>query len=256
MLPAASWAARSRVPLLFHCHHRLRSGPVLSLIRSSLRIARAPALGCCDFVLEPFKSHATWTRVVYNGVTAVEAIPRRTSFRQIGVIGRICEQKGQHLLLEAARLMKGPARFVLFGAPESSQYFDRLKRLARELPVEFAGYQQHPARMIDVLVVPSAPDEATTRVIPEAWAARVPVVAFASGGIKEIVEHGVNGFLVERRTPDNLAHVLDALLAKPAVLQAAAEQGYKTWLERFTLERYQGQVLRAIERAAGTAPPR
>ena len=252
LLPPASWAAGSRMSLLFHCHHRIPAGAAQWVTNWSLRRARVPALGCCQFVLEPLRAHAAWTQVIYNGAAAADRVTRRAEFRRIGVIGRICEQKGQHLFIEAARLMQRPVSFLIFGAPESHEYLERLKASARGLPLVFQGYQAHPVSMLDLLVVPSAADEATTRVIPEAWAAGVPVVAFSSGGIREIVAHGVNGFLIERRSAEDLAVTLDDLLSRREALHAVADQGYKTWRERFTLERYQAQVLQAIERAAGT----
>ena len=49
---------------------------------------------------------------------------------------------------------------------------------------------------LDLLVVPSTEAEATTRVILEAFSAGVPVVAYAVGGIPEVVRDGENGFLV------------------------------------------------------------
>jgi glycosyltransferase involved in cell wall biosynthesis len=252
VLPAAVWAAVGRVPLLFHCHHRLSPGGGLWLVRRSLRTAQVPVVGNCRFVLDALKPDAAWTEVVYNGVAAPVASSGPAGLRRIGVIGRICEQKGPHLFIEAARLIKQQASYVLFGEPESTAYFDRLKSLARGLPVEFAGYQEGAATRLDLLVVPSASDEATTRVILEAWAACVPVVAFRTGGIQEIVEDGVNGFLVSQPTAQALARTLSTILEKPEALEAAAAAGHANWRARFTIERYRKEMLRVIERAAGT----
>ena len=49
----------------------------------------------------------------------------------------------------------------------------------------------------DLLLVPSAGHEATTRVILEAHSAGVPVVAFRSGGIPEVVDEGRDGWLAD-----------------------------------------------------------
>ena len=66
------------------------------------------------------------------------------------------------------------------------------------LPIELAGWMDDVyacLSQLDLLLVPSAGHEATTRVILEAFAAGVPVVAFPSGGIPEVVDDGVNGLL-------------------------------------------------------------
>ena len=58
---------------------------------------------------------------------------------------------------------------------------------------------------LDLLVVPSTPADSTPRVIIEAFSAGVPVVAFAAGGIPEIVRDGQTGFLASDFTAEALA---------------------------------------------------
>jgi glycosyltransferase involved in cell wall biosynthesis len=96
---------------------------------------------------------------------------------------------------------------------------------------------------LDILVVPSSSRTATPRIILEAYAAHVPVVAFVSGGIPEIVIHNKTGFLVEPPTVEALAARLEALLDAPGELRAVADRAYETWKEKYTLERYRRDVL-------------
>jgi glycosyltransferase involved in cell wall biosynthesis len=102
---------------------------------------------------------------------------------------------------------------------------------------------------LDLLVVPSAASDATPRVILEAFAAGVPVVAFASGGVPEIVEHGVNGFLVEEHSPKALALAIRDLLREPHRLCEAAEKARAKARGEFSLERYRAQMIETIEAA-------
>jgi glycosyltransferase involved in cell wall biosynthesis len=99
---------------------------------------------------------------------------------------------------------------------------------------------------LGILVVPSSSRTATPRIILEAFAARVPVVAFVSGGIPEIVINNRTGFLVEPPTAEALAARLDALLHVPGELRAVADRAYETWKEKYTLERYRREVLAVI----------
>jgi glycosyltransferase involved in cell wall biosynthesis len=98
---------------------------------------------------------------------------------------------------------------------------------------------------IDVLLVPSFAQEATTRVILEAFAAGVPVIAFASGGIPEVVTHGVNGYLV--RNAEEMAEAL----GRGKGLQQMADAARDVWAQRFTLERYKSEIAECMRAAAG-----
>ena len=80
----------------------------------------------------------------------------------------------------------------------------------------------------------------------EAFATRVPVVAFVSGGIPEIVVHNTTGFLIEPPTGEALAAKLATLLDEPGELSATAGRAHEAWKEQFTLERYQREVLEGI----------
>jgi glycosyltransferase involved in cell wall biosynthesis len=185
--------------------------------------------------------------------------PARREFR-IGLIGRISPEKGQADFLRAARILHKVApqcRFSICGAPlfsnpAATRYFAALEALAENLPVDFAGWTEDVEGVLarlDLLVVPSAPVDATPRVILEAFAAGVPVMAFASGGIPEIVEHGVTGFLVEERAPRALAlAMLDALEA-PARRREMAKKARAKARTEFSLERYCAEMIGAIEAA-------
>ena len=248
---------------LFHSHSLL-GGNALRLAGRSLTMMRAATVASCRFVAAPLRPY--WgdrgVRVVYNGVRQM-SLPVRDrdapEFR-IGVIGRISPEKGQADFLRAARMLHDAApecRFVVCGAPLFSdpaamRYRTTLEVLAENLPVEFAGWTEDVEGVLatlDLLVVPSAGIDATPRVILESFAAGVPVVAFASGGIPEIVEHGVTGFLVEERSANALAFAILDLLREPHRLGVAAETARAKARGEFSLERYRAEMMKAIDAA-------
>ncbi|MGA2132124.1 MAG: glycosyltransferase family 4 protein [Bryobacteraceae bacterium] len=263
LLPAAAYATRGEWPLLFHAHSFL-DGYVRRLAGRSLEHARAAMVAACRFVAAPLLPYSgdRGIRVVYNGVRDM-APPRRDAGAgiRIGMIGRISPEKGQADFLRAARILHHlmpECRFVICGAPlfsdpEALRYCTSLETLAEDLPVEFAGWQDDVETMLgtlDLLVAPSAGIEATPRVILEAFAAGVPVVAFAAGGIPELVEQGVTGFLVEQHSARALAFAMqNALRDAPRLRQIAAAAQAKARSE-FSLERYRRQMVEAIEAAA------
>jgi len=266
LAPAAALAARKGPPILFHTHSLLDGYP-LRLAGWSLRLARAAVVASCRFVARPLEPYAgdRGVRVIYNGVRQNNS-PRGNSSRdtsnvRIGVIGRISPEKGQAEFLRAVRLLYPDlphGKFLICGGPLFSsasalRYGAELVALAKDLPVEFTGWQQDIDSVLstlDLLVVPSAPIDATPRVILEAFAAGVPVIAFASGGIPEIVEHNVTGFLVEERSHEALAGAMRHwLLREPERLREASACARLKAGSEFSLERYQGQILEAMQSA-------
>jgi glycosyltransferase involved in cell wall biosynthesis len=266
LLPAVALAGSGAPRVLFHSHSLL-DGLALRLAGRSLARRRAAVVASCRFVAAPLASYCAGRaiRVVYNGVRQMPLTTRaRDGEFRIGVIGRISPEKGQADFLRAARILQSntpPCRFMvcgapLFSSPAALRYRADLDALTAGLPVEFAGWTEDVESVLaalDLVVVPSAPVDATPRVILEAFAAGVPVVAFASGGIPEIVEHGVTGFLVEERSPQALAAAIHGLLREPGRLcQVSAKARAKARAE-FSLERYRAEMIEAITATAACA---
>jgi glycosyltransferase involved in cell wall biosynthesis len=163
--------------------------------------------------------------------------------------------------LRAARLLHRDfpqCRFVICGAPlfgdaRSASYYHEVQELARGLPVEFTGWTDTVADVLanlDLLVVPSTPIDAAPLVILEAFAAGVPVMALASGGIPELIEHDVTGFLVKERSPEALASAMRRLLTMdPCRLREVSACALARTRDEFSLERYRARILESIEAA-------
>jgi glycosyltransferase involved in cell wall biosynthesis len=258
LLPAAAWVARrTGRPLLFHCHNHLSQRSAAILAGRSLQFANARVIACCQHVARPLWPYVDpgRLRVIYNGVAAPETTRvLSSSGPRIAVVGRVSPEKGQMEFVRAARLVTRTdptARFLvcgapLFGDPVASRYFDQVRKAAEELPIEFAGWQENINAVLaglDLLVVPSLREPGAPRVILEAYASRVPVVAFVSGGIPEILRDGETGFLVEPPTPEALAAKWQQLLGAPEQLHKIAASAHAVWKEQFTVARYQREVL-------------
>ena len=117
---------------------------------------------------------------------------------KIGVVGRITPIKGHSFFLQAiARVVRifPKAKILIVGdAPEGRpEYRDSLKRLTQQLGieevVEFLGSRHDIPRImseLDLLVLPSVGQEAFGRVIIEAGASGVPVIATRIGGAIDV----------------------------------------------------------------------
>jgi glycosyltransferase involved in cell wall biosynthesis len=257
LLPAAVLGARS-LPVVFHAHSRVAQQAAYSLQALCLRLGKVVVIASSAFVAEPLRRHTApeHLHLVYNGVPAIASRPReRDGAFRIGLIGRIAPEKGQLEFVQAARLAipnTSQLKFVICGAPMFSRpgYHARVQAAAEGLPVEFMGWRDDVSPVmasLDLLAVPSGADEATPRIIMEAYSARIPVVAFRSGGIPEIVEDGRTGWLVEPGAAALAAKFRD-LSSNRAQLSEAAERAYQAWRDRYALERYQREVVCILER--------
>ena len=256
LLPAAAIAASGR-PVVFHAHSIVSQPSAARLIRWALRSANARVIAACRFVLEPLASVVDpgRSRVIYNGVAPVLCVRRRRAGNdpwRVGVIGRISPEKGQLDFVQAARqvLQQERCQFVVCGDPLFSipQYSRRVRAEAEGLPIEFTGWRddiRNVLSALDLVVVPSSAVEATTRVIPEAFSAGVPVVAFRSGGIPEILEDGVTGVL-SPPTARDLAVTLLELFANRGSLNGIAARAHAAFQARFSLDRYRSEVIEAV----------
>jgi glycosyltransferase involved in cell wall biosynthesis len=265
LVAAAIGAVGRHLPVLFHCHSYIPQPYAGLLVGAPLRWAGATVICASRFTAEPISRyiHPKNLHIVYNGVAGCKrAGIASAAGHRIGMVGRISRQKGQALFVRAARILidRLPGcRFIicgsaLFSDPAAIQYQQEVRGLAAGLPVEFIDWTDDICSVlarVDVLVVPSTVAEATTRVILEAFSGGVAIIAFATGGIPEVVQHGRNGFLVKEHSAEALAASLFDVLSRSS-LNGIRNAAREDWEARFTLARYQREVLQIAEEACGT----
>lgn len=251
LMPAAA-IAHETTPVIFHAHNVVTGGGASMALHTALRSSRAAVIASSQFVARSLAVDGCAFRVIPNGVPPCAA-PRnpRNGPPIIAVLGRIAPEKGQLEFVRAAAKLRG-ARFVIAGAPmfADGAYFEQVRAEAERAGVVFAGWIADPDRFlsgVDLLVVPSGPIDATPRVILEAQAASAPVLAFRSGGIPELIEHGETGILVDERSPEALAWAIAAALSNRAELERMAARALERWRGEFTLARFQENVCAAVQ---------
>ncbi len=184
----------------------------------------------------------------------------RNAFRQslgipeaaplIGMVARFSPVKGHRVMLAAlARLgSAGPRPHLVLAGQDAELSAPGLAAEASALGirdrVHWLGYQEDVRPLLaalDIVAVPSLGSEAISRVVLEAMAMSVPVIASSVGVIPELLLEGETGLLVPPGDAAALAGALGTLLADPgraramgarARARAEDEYGLERWVER------------------------
>ena len=164
----------------------------------------------------------------------------------IGLVGRLTPIKGHPLFLKAmarATRVFPHIKIQIIGDAPKQQYKEELMALTRTLglshAVEFLGTRYDIPELLSqmtVLVVPSVGEEAFGRVVIEAGACGVPVIATRMGGLVDIIEHEKDGLLVPADDPRILAEAVMRLLKDPALAERLSQSLRQKVEKYFNLE--------------------
>lgn len=189
------------------------------------------------------------TFVVHNGldVDAFDALPAAPLIPKVpgrvvvGCAGRLTSQKGHSLLMESVAILRhrGVAVTVLLaGAGELEQELrNQAKLLGLEGCFHFLGFVKEMKNFyssIDILALPSL-WEGFGYVMSEAMTMNLPVVAFDTSNIPEVVVHGETGLLVPERNVDAFADALEAVIRDPDLRVRLGQAGRKRVESCFSL---------------------
>ena len=159
---------------------------------------------------------------------------RKRAFAKPPVImfaGQLIRGKGVDLMLKALTLLNRDYHALIVGDGKDMEY---LKKLASQLgiakKVEFTGWQDDVSKLwdkADIAVFPSRWQEPFGLVGIEAFAHKVPVIAFDVGGVSEWLYHGKNGLLVPPRDIVTMCAELDYILSTHETAEDMGIVGYK-----------------------------
>jgi glycosyltransferase involved in cell wall biosynthesis len=194
---------------------------------------------------------------------AVVLPPADPTVSDIVFVGQIAEWKGPHVLIRAFRtLVEAFPRARLLIAGRISQWIgDEWARNLRDCVAQdvvlssrvvFLGLVENVPALLQgrtVLVAPTLTEEPLGIVVMEAKAASLPAVVFPSGGLPEMIEHGVDGFVCRDKSTEALAEALKFYLTEPSL---TLRQGVaaKASLRRFGVEKFASRWLTIYESTA------
>lgn len=202
-------------------------------------------------------------KVVYLGIKdsdtdeiKVEDLKSKYSLEDefiVGIIGRIEEEKGQHILIDAiAKLKFLNIKAIIVGHAMNENYLDGLKQKAKDLNLDkkivFTGFtkevNEH-MKLCDVVIL-ATKKETFGLVVVEAMMNNVCVIATNSGGPLEIIDDGINGLLFDR-TSDGLASKIEYLYNNPEKKVSLANAGYEKAKRDFNYDTQMQKLYEMIE---------
>jgi glycosyltransferase involved in cell wall biosynthesis len=213
------------------------------------------------------------TRVIYGGADPVRYAPSAADARHdVLFVGRLTPHKGVDRLIAA--LPRG-AHLSVVGSvghdrlPPESGYPSLLQRLAADRDVSFHhalpdAELPRAYRSAEVLVLPSVErtcygravgvSELLGLVLLEAMASGTPVIASRLGGLPEVVQDGLTGYLVEPGNVPELHDRLAELLGHPTRARRFGRAARELVCERFTWQQCAERCLAAYDDVARRRP--
>jgi glycosyltransferase involved in cell wall biosynthesis len=184
---------------------------------------------------------ASKIRVKDNFVPA--AVRRRGSGEFFLVVSRLSPEKGVTELVEAWRAIDH--ELVVAGdGPEMDKVAAKAPANVRLLGAVTPDRVQSLLQRARAVLGPSICYEGAPRVIPEAFAAGVPVIATRIGGLPNMVTHATNGYLVGLGQTREWKIAVDNL-SDPSLNAAFGREAHRSWKARFTPE----GAVRSLEEA-------
>ena len=265
----ALWASRQTQAVLITTCHGYYSRHFFSRVMGwgKLVIAISEVIG--QHMVQDFGVPSHHVRIIPRSVdTSKFSIPRKTKGSMdpliVTMIGRITPLKGHSYFLKAmAQVIRTlpNVRVQLIGDASSKRrgYKDELilltKRLGIAHCVEFLGNRRDIPQLLahsDCLVLSTITQEAFGRVILEAQAAGVPVVATKVGGVSEIIDHGKTGLLVPAKDVEAMAKAVIHLLKNHEFASSLVGAAYKKIEHRYTLTHMAEATLQVYREAANS----
>lgn len=197
------------------------------------------------------------TKLLYLGANENKALNDKqiTEFKKelkvensfmLGLIGRINEFKGQHLLIEAMNLLKEKEldiKAYIIGHAMSEEYLEKLKqkviKYELEAQVLFVGFTNEPSKFMQAcdVVLMTSKNETFGLVTIEAMRNGTAVIASNSGGVLEIIDDEQTGLLFENGNFEDLALKIEMLYKDDILREKLVCLGQKKAEEQFDNEK-------------------
>ncbi|HOV21519.1 MAG TPA: glycosyltransferase family 4 protein [bacterium] len=156
-------------------------------------------------------------------------------------IGRLSEEKGLKILLKAIKndIFKNTLLYIVGKGYLETELNEFVKTNCITDRVVFTGFKQDVVpflQVADVFVLPSI-SEGFSNALLESMATGLPVVATKVSGNIDIIENGINGFLVEPENSEELAKALEKILKDENLARKMGEENRRKIVENYSIDK-------------------
>ncbi|MBA2123891.1 hypothetical protein B9J78_02985 [bacterium Unc6] len=266
-------ARKTGVEFITTCHGYYSYHPGSFIMTLGKRVI-VPSTFMGRYIIETFNVPPDRVRLVHRGVDIerfpyfpLTDYPKTKSFK-VAMIGRITPLKGHKDFLQGLKIVVQNFKnlkyqtlscndiegIIVGDAPEGKPYKRELEEISKQLSisnnVHFICSQYNISdimQKIDALVLASRRPEAFGRVIIEAQASGVPVIAVHSGGVLDIVENEKTGLIIPSEDPTAMAEAIIKLIKNPDIAKQISINARKNVEQRFTLEHMAENTIKVYE---------
>ena len=225
------------------------------LRRAARLVCNSKFLECQIGVLSP---SCSWKQVICNH-PPVRTRPKKDltllippGATVIVYVGQIIEGKGVHLLVQAVRRLLQRGRNVsllvagdsVWDVPLGSRLRQEVQREKLEGRIQFLGYVDDVPGLLqyaDLHACPSVWVEGSPNVVLEAKREGVPSVVFPVGGLPELVEHKVDGYVCEEPSVAALVAGLEYFVMDAVRCQQAGDMAKQSLEGKYGVARFRCQ---------------
>jgi len=207
--------------------------------------------------LKAYKTENRKSKVIYNGINLnrFNNLPDKQLIRfkyglftyyTVIMVASFSDNKNYDLFIEIAKIVNCIRNDVTFLAIGSGIHLERIKKRVLDDHIQnvmFTGKINDVESLVNITDIgllfsnQLVHGEGISNAILEYMALGKPVIANDAGGTKEIVKHGVNGYLITNETTEEIAGLVNELLNDDEKRIKMGEAGRKLIHESFSIDR-------------------
>ena len=201
-------------------------------------------------------SNRNMVNICSNGIKKAKTFNRigNKKIPNILFLSNLIEAKGVFVLINACKIIaekniKFTCSFVgAEGDIDKAQFEEYVKNLGLSDSITFYGMKVNDEKQkmyedADIFAFPTHySHECFPLVLLESMQAKLPVISTFEGGIPDIVEDGLTGYLIPQKNPEALAEKLELLITHPDMRHQMGEAAFKKFEREYTFDKFEMRI--------------